>query len=124
MSYEAYSWPEATITVIPGDNRSPFVLGYAQGMRAQRTFVRAVDGEVVRAMDHLSIDAIWVDDDVYAYLKSPAIGEWVVEYNNEDGRLFVDRWEDVEIKSVDRQGSLEDGVIRLSIDAEGEPVLN
>lgn len=118
---QAYSWPEATITVIPSDNRAPFVLGYAQGMSAARSFVRDCAGGFLRAKDRLTIDSIWVDDDALDFLQDAPLSSWLVEWNNSDGRTFNDRWDDVVINSVQRTGTLDDGVIRISVEAEGEP---
>jgi hypothetical protein len=126
MSMQAYSWPEATITIIPSDadNRAPFELGYAQGMSGTRSFVRAFDGTVSRVKDTLTIEAVWVSDEVYEWLKNPAVCDWVVEWRNEDGRYLEERWENVLITAVDRGGTLEEGPVRLSIQATGEPILN
>ncbi|MGE5623500.1 MAG: hypothetical protein ACM3UP_00585 [Methanocella sp.] len=123
MSLEAYSWPEATVTVIPSDNRAPFVLGYAQGLQAQRTYYRDILGRVFRAKDQLSVDALWVEDETYAWLQAPSVAEWIVEYQNSDGRTFTERWEAVKVNGITKAGSLENNVVRLSIEAEGEPVL-
>lgn len=120
---EAYSWAEATLTVIPTDNRAPFVLGYAQGMNASRSYVRAFDGSVLRAKDQLTIDSVWVDEDEFDFLQDAPLSSWVAEWQNSDGRFFQERWDYVKINSVRRAGNLDDGVIRVSVEAEGEPEL-
>ncbi len=119
MPNKAFVFGEATV-VISGPGISAQTLNYATGMSEEPTPVILEDGSTVFKRVVLTVDSVWVDEDIVTVRQaSGPFDVFVIWTNEDDGRLRSTGLQAASLTRLSHRGALEGGVQTYTLTFEG-----
>lgn len=115
----AFVFGEAEVRVTPS-GQSAQVITFATGMSLDKKPVILEDGSVVYRRITMSLDTVWVDDDVKAVIEADGPHTVVVTWTNADDlRLRSEALQDAALTGASLRGALEGGAQVYALTFEG-----